>query len=37
MKLRADDATLEAGDIAIHEEEAYPDESLVAGRVGAGS
>jgi ammonium transporter, Amt family len=35
MKLRAPDAALEAGDIAIHDEEAYPDESLVTGRVGA--
>jgi hypothetical protein len=25
---------LELGDLAIHQEEAYPDETLVAGRVG---
>jgi Amt family ammonium transporter len=32
MKLRAPDEVLEAGDIAVHEEEAYPDETLVTGR-----
>jgi ammonium transporter, Amt family len=32
MKLRAPDEVLEGGDIAIHEEEAYPDETLVTGR-----
>jgi Amt family ammonium transporter len=35
MKLRAPDEVLEAGDIAIHDEEAYPDETLVTGRPGA--
>jgi Amt family ammonium transporter len=34
MKLRAPDEVLELGDVAIHQEEAYPDETLVAGRVG---
>ena len=32
MKLRAPDEALELGDIAVHDEEAYPDEILVAGR-----
>jgi ammonium transporter, Amt family len=32
MKLRAPDEILEGGDIAVHEEEAYPDETLVTGR-----
>ncbi len=35
MKLRMDDAALESGDIAAHDEEAYPDESLIAAGVGA--
>jgi Amt family ammonium transporter len=30
FKLRMDDATLESGDVAVHDEEAYPSESLVA-------
>ncbi|MCX4092604.1 ammonium transporter [Nocardia sp. alder85J] len=30
MKLRMDDATLESGDLAVHDEEAYPDESLIS-------
>jgi Amt family ammonium transporter len=34
MKLRAPDEVLEVGDIAVHEEEAYPDETLVTGRPG---
>jgi len=34
MKLRAPDEDLQAGDIAIHDEEAYPDETLVTGRLG---
>ena len=34
MKLRAPDEALEAGDIAVHDEEAYPDETLVTGRLG---
>jgi ammonium transporter, Amt family len=33
MKLRAPDEALEVGDIGVHEEEAYPDETLVTGRV----
>jgi ammonium transporter, Amt family len=32
MKLRASDEELELGDIAVHSEEAYPDEALVGGR-----
>jgi ammonium transporter, Amt family len=32
MKLRAPDEVLQEGDLAIHDEEAYPDETLVAGR-----
>jgi Amt family ammonium transporter len=32
MKLRMDDAALEAGDVAAHDEEAYPDEALVGAR-----
>jgi len=32
MKLRAPDEALEVGDIAVHDEEAYPDEILVGGR-----
>jgi ammonium transporter, Amt family len=35
MKLRAPEEALEAGDIAVHDEEAYPDETLVTGRPGA--
>jgi ammonium transporter, Amt family len=34
MKLRAPDEVLEVGDIGVHEEEAYPDETLVTGRPG---
>ena len=30
--LRAPDEALEAGDVAIHDEEAYPDDTLVTGR-----
>ncbi|MBU3064397.1 ammonium transporter [Nocardia sp. NEAU-G5] len=33
MKLRMDDAALESGDIAAHDEEAYPDESLIGAGV----
>jgi Amt family ammonium transporter len=36
MKLRAPDEVLEAGDIGVHDEEAYPDETLVTGRVVTG-
>jgi Amt family ammonium transporter len=32
MKLRAPDEVLEVGDVAVHDEEAYPDEALVSGR-----
>src|SRR5246500_4578284 len=32
MKLRLPDDVLETGDIGVHDEEAYPDESLVSGR-----
>jgi ammonium transporter, Amt family len=32
MKLRLPDEVLETGDIGVHDEEAYPDESLVSGR-----
>jgi Amt family ammonium transporter len=32
MKLRASDEVLEEGDVAVHQEEAYPDEALVGGR-----
>jgi Amt family ammonium transporter len=32
MKLRAPDEVLELGDIGVHDEEAYPDETLVTGR-----
>jgi ammonium transporter, Amt family len=34
MKLRAPDEALEVGDVAVHDEEAYPDETLVTGRPG---
>src|SRR5712672_4467391 len=33
MKLRAPDEVLEEGDIAVHQEEAYPEESLVGARL----
>ena len=33
MKLRAPDEVLELGDVAVHQEEAYPDETIVAGRL----
>jgi Amt family ammonium transporter len=33
MKLRAADEVLELGDIGVHQEEAYPDETLVTGRL----
>jgi Amt family ammonium transporter len=33
MKLRASEADLELGDLGIHQEEAYPDDSLVGGRI----
>jgi ammonium transporter, Amt family len=33
MKLRASDEELEQGDIGVHLEEAYPEESLVGARV----
>lgn len=32
MKLRLPDEVLETGDLAVHDEEAYPDETLVTGR-----
>ncbi|MBV8347099.1 MAG: ammonium transporter, partial [Mycolicibacterium sp.] len=32
MKLRTPDEALEIGDVAVHDEEAYPDETLVTGR-----
>jgi Amt family ammonium transporter len=35
MKLRMSDEDLEIGDVAAHEEEAYPDDALVAARDGA--
>src|ERR1700687_779924 len=35
MKLRMPDDVLEAGDIGVHDEEAYPDETLVKGRTDA--
>ena len=35
MKLRAPDEALEVGDVAVHDEEAYPDETLVTGRPSA--
>jgi Amt family ammonium transporter len=35
MKLRAPDEALEVGDVAVHDEEAYPDEILVGGRAGS--
>ena len=31
MKLRLPDEVLETGDLGVHDEEAYPDESLVTG------
>ncbi|ATL67501.1 ammonium transporter [Nocardia terpenica] len=34
MKLRMDDATLATGDVAAHDEEAYPDEGLIAAHSG---
>jgi ammonium transporter, Amt family len=33
MKLRAADEVLELGDIGVHQEEAYPDETMVTGRL----
>src|ERR1700758_4500572 len=35
MKLRAPDEALEVGDVAVHDEEAYPDETLITGRPSA--
>src|SRR4029079_4642718 len=35
MKLRAPDAALVEGDIAVHQEEAYPAETLIGGRLDA--
>ena len=35
MKLRAPDEVLENGDIGVHHEEAYPDETLIGGRLDA--
>jgi len=32
MKLRMPDEVLEAGDVGVHDEEAYPDEGIVTGR-----
>ncbi len=32
MKLRLPDEVLETGDVGVHDEEAYPDESLITGR-----
>jgi ammonium transporter, Amt family len=32
MKLRAPDEVLAVGDVAVHDEEAYPDEALITGR-----
>ena len=32
MKLRLPDEVLETGDLGVHDEEAYPDETLVTGR-----
>ena len=32
MKLRAPDEVLELGDVGVHQEEAYPDETMVTGR-----
>jgi len=37
MRLRMPDEALEIGDLAAHNEEAYPDETLVSARVGATS
>jgi len=34
MKLRMPDEVLEAGDLGVHDEEAYPDETLVSARTG---
>ncbi|HXL61975.1 MAG TPA: hypothetical protein VN959_15105, partial [Mycobacterium sp.] len=31
MKLRLPDEVLETGDLGVHDEEAYPDETLVTG------
>ena len=33
MKLRAADEVLELGDIGVHQEEAYPDETMITGRL----
>jgi Amt family ammonium transporter len=35
MKLRMSDEDLEIGDLAAHDEEAYPDDTLVSARDGA--
>jgi Amt family ammonium transporter len=35
MKLRMPDDVLEVGDVAAHDEEAYPDETLVTAGSGA--
>ncbi|HWT49670.1 MAG TPA: hypothetical protein VN255_14190, partial [Mycobacterium sp.] len=32
MKLRLPDEVLESGDLGVHDEEAYPDETLATGR-----
>jgi Amt family ammonium transporter len=33
MKLRAPEEVLAEGDLAVHQEEAYPDETLIGGRL----
>ena len=33
MKLRASEADLELGDLGVHQEEAYPDDALIGGRI----
>ena len=33
MKLRTPDEELDIGDVAVHDEEAYPDDTLVTGRL----
>ena len=32
MKLRLPDEVLESGDVGVHDEEAYPDDTLATGR-----
>jgi Amt family ammonium transporter len=34
IRLRAPDEVLELGDVGVHDEEAYPDDTMIGGRIG---